>query len=463
MDADIALLLDALRRRGTATFLEDERGVVSGAALADEVAAAMRTPLPIALEPGDVVALQGGQARVQITAPLVAWARGLCTQLVGARETPSSVDGLLVASGARAALQWEEPGLLTGIALSSGRRAALPTGTLLATSGSLGRPRLVLHGLGQHIASARAAAAFLGLDGSDRLLVSLPMWHVGGLALLFRALASGAVLCVPPRHATLADALVQLRPTRVSLVATQLRRALDDPEALAGLRACRTVLLGGGPAPVTLRTRALAAGVPLAVGYGATETAAFVVATTEPAIVAREDTAGRALPGNDVQVDARGHILVAGPGVLSDYYGPTGRTLATDSAGRWDSGDLGHLQDGVLRVTGRADRRFISGGENIQPEAIEEVLLGAAGVSEAIVVPVPSEEFGERPVAFVAGEPLTLAALEAAVRAALPGFHVPAAWYRLPPPEPGPVKRDLHALAAMARDPVAAARLQPLT
>ena len=465
MDAAAAPLLEALAARGDAPFLEQAERTASGAgthaavlALRDRILA----DTGIDFEPGQIVALQGKHVALDVLLPLAAWSQGLCVQFIGARETRSSADGLLARAGAHYLLARDERGCWLPVALGGSSQRALAAGTLLATSGTSGAPRLVHHGLAKHLEAARAASAFLDLGAADRLLLSLPAWHVGGLSLLFRAVVSGAVLCAPPPGMPLSEALARFRPTQVSLVATQLKRLLDDAQAVAHLRACRTVLLGGGPTPQPLRAAALDAGIPLAIGYGATETCAFVAATRDPELVRREDVAGPALPGRELVVDADGHIAVGGPTLLDGYLERAGLVSPLDAHGRWPSGDVGSLVDGVLRVHGRADRMFVSGGENVQPEEIEEALLGLEGVAEAVVVPVSDEEFGERPVAFVAGEGLDAAALDAALRVALAGFKTPDRYYRMPARPDGALKPDLRALAALARDPLASAGLEKL-
>ncbi len=467
MDPAAAPLLEALAARGDAPFLIRHDREVSGAAVAEAVRALREDPkaLPPELQPGplvrgDVVALRGDDLLLKFALPLALWSRGACVQFVGARETRSSVDGLLLRAGACFMILRDERGCFGGLPLAG--RTRLAAGTLLATSGSGAKPKLVYHRLEKHLEAARAASAFLDLGPQDRLLLSLPTWHVGGLSMLFRALASQAALCIPSSGMPLRAALAHFEPTQVSLVATQLKRLLDDDDAVAHLRACRTVLMGGGPTPAALRAEALDAGIPLAVGYGATETCAFVAATRDPALVRMEDVAGAALPGRAIVLEDAGRIAIESPTLLDGYLEQDGLVSPLDAAGRWPSGDVGTLDDGVLHVHGRADRVFISGGENVQPEEIEEALLALAGVEEAVVVPVPDAEFGQRPVAFVRGHALDAATLDAALRLELAGFKTPDRYYRMPDRPTGALKPDLRMLAAMAKDALAAANLERL-
>jgi len=456
-----ASLLAALHARGQAPFLLLDDRSLSGVEIATAVESACEsTPLP-SLVPGDIVALRGGAGIARVAAPLAAWSRGWCTNLLGDREPTSSIDSLLASSGARALLAWSDDEL-QAIPLRPRHTVSLPVGTLLHTSGSGGRAKLVVHRLEQHVESARAAIQFLGLVPEDRLLLSLPTHHVGGLALIFRAILSGAALCVPARGVPLEQALRRHHPTHVSLVGTQLARLLRSSETTAALGRCRAVLLGGGPVSPSLRERALEAGVPLVISYGATETASFVAASAEPDIVRRPFSAGRPLPGRDVVVDNAGEILIGGPTLSAGRLEEGAVRTGPRDAGRWRTGDRGRIEDGVLYVTGRRDRMFVSGGENVQPEEIEMALLGQPGVDEAVVVPIVDKEFGARPVAFIRGGALSAAGLDAALREVLPGYKTPDVYYRMPARPAGRLKPDLSALAARAGDPVAAARLPRL-
>jgi len=463
MDAAAAPLFRALRDRGDEPFLVHGDRHVSGAALlsAIEMLGNDARNLPVALEPGDVVGLRGAHTALRVAVPLTAWSLGLCTHLLSEREPGSSIAGVLAASGARCVLECRDPGVWSLLPLRPRVEVELPAGTLLATSGSAGRPKLVAHTLEQHLASARSACDFLGLGASDRLLLSLPTWHAGGLGIVFRAILSGARLNVPAAGAALAESLTRHRPTHVSLVATQLARLLEDAGAVTALRACRGVLVGGGPVPAALRERALGLQVPLVVTYGATETASFVVASADRALVARDQCAGRPLPQRDVRVDASGEIRVGGPTLFAGYLDSGVLRPGRDETGLWATGDLGRLEDGALYVTGRKDRMFVSGGENVQPEEIEAALLALDGVDAAVVVAVEHAEFGARPVAFVAGSALEATALDAALRDVLPGYKTPDAYYRFPTDGGERLKPDLVRLTALANDPVARSGLAP--
>lgn len=301
--------------------------------------------------------------------------------------------------------------------------------TILFTSGSSGRPKALLHSLANHWASANAACAQAPLAPGDRWLCSLPLYHVGGLAILFRCLTSGATVCFPDAGQSLSESIRFFRPTHLSLVPTQLTRWLKDPEFDSS--GIKRVLLGGAPLPEGLRRRAEEKGVPLAVSYGMTETASQVAATP-PGETARG--AGRPLGHAELRISEQGEILLKGPSVAVGILEEKGLVPITDQEGWLHTRDVGRIEEGLLMVEGRMDRQFISGGENIQPEQIERALLDLPEISEAVVVPIEDEEFGCRPFAWVDAE-LSGAEWErmkVELRKVLPGYMIPVGVSRLP-------------------------------
>jgi O-succinylbenzoic acid--CoA ligase len=302
--------------------------------------------------------------------------------------------------------------------------------TIVFTSGSSGAPKAALHTFGNHYYSALGSNANIELALGDRWLHSLPHYHVGGLSILFRCLLAGATVALPEPGAPLGEAVAGA--THVSLVSTQLLRLLREDFDPGELKA---ILLGGGPIPPPLIDEAASRGLPIYTSYGLTEMASQVTAT--PPGASREElrTSGRPLPHREVAISGRGEILVRGETLFAGYVEGDSVHRPLDADGWFHTGDLGELDDnGYLSVRGRKDNLFVSGGENIQPEEIEETLSGLDGVQGAVVVPVSDPEFGARPVAFVRAveggadrETLTRALEEV-----LPRFKIPVAFYPWP-------------------------------
>ncbi|MFB6249172.1 MAG: o-succinylbenzoate--CoA ligase [Salinibacter sp.] len=329
-----------------------------------------------------------------------------------------------------------------GVGSAGGRPLDRPA-TILYTSGSTGTPKAVLHTWAQHVYSAKGANANMPLGAGDRWVLSLPLYHVGGLAVLLRCALAGAAVVVASPEAALPGTLRHRSATHASMVATQFRRVLDATEGPPP-PSLRGVLLGGGPIPGPLLDRGRARGWPIHTSYGCTEMGSQVTTTAPGAPRSALATAGRRLPHRRLRVED-GQILVAGRPLCEGYVTAEGLVDPRTEDGWYATGDRGRLDaQGRLHVLGRVDRMFISGGENIQPEEIEKALEQVSGVERAVVVPVTDTEYGARPVAYVDGSaPGPDEALRRALGAVLPSFKIPDAFHPLPPPDgPGPLKID---------------------
>lgn len=305
--------------------------------------------------------------------------------------------------------------------------------TILFTSGSAGPPKAVLHSLGNHYYSARGANVNLSLAAEDRWLLDLPLYHVGGLGIVFRCLLAGACVVIPARTESLETALERYAVTHLSVVVTQLYRLLQ--RSSAPQPSLRCVVLGGSPVPLNLLERAHAHGLPVFASYGSTEMASQVTTTGYDSTGAQRLTSGKLLPYRELRIAGDGEILVRGKTLFMGYVEGQRLHRPFTEEGWFCTGDFGRVDaDGYLTVDGRKDNRFFSGGETIYPEEIERVLCEFGGVDQAVVVPVPHEEFGQRCVAFVrAREGCPPAeALSAWLRETLPKFKVPDAFYPWP-------------------------------
>jgi O-succinylbenzoic acid--CoA ligase len=187
-----------------------------------------------------------------------------------------------------------------------------------------------------------------------------------------------------------------------------------------------------------------------------TEMASQVTTTAPRASPAELSTSGRILPHRELRISQGGEILVRGDTLFLGYLGPDGTDPARDAEGWFHTGYLGTVgADGLLRVAGRRDNLFISGGENIQPEEIEHVLGEHPQIDEAIVVPVPDREWGQRPVAFIRGatKPPPAAEIEVWLGERLPRYMVPVAFLPWPTAETSAqMKPDRIALAGTVRE-----------
>jgi len=317
--------------------------------------------------------------------------------------------------------------------------------TVLFTSGTSGEPRPIELTLANHDASAIGSAAALGTDAADRWLCPLPLFHVGGLAILLRCARAGTTAVLHERFDArrVASELASGSVTLASLVPTMLARLRD-----AGLQhapALRALLLGGGPIPPELLAWAREYELPVRTTYGMTETGSQVV-VTEPGETSGPPAAGAELAiarGADDAAKA-GEILVRGAMVAAGE-------LADD--GWLHTGDHGRLDErGHLHVDGRIKELIVTGGENVAPALVEAALLEHPAVRDAGVVGVADPEWGEAVVALVVLERDAPARdLRDWCRTRLAGHEVPKrveVVARLPRNAGGKlVRRDLTALA----------------
>ena len=288
----------------------------------------------------------------------------------------------------------------------------------ILTSGTSGRPRPVGLTYGNHLWSAVGSAFNLGMEPSDRWLSCLPLNHVAGLSIVMRSVIYGTTAVVHDGFDVdrIADSLEGDGVTLISLVATQLRRLLEAGVDLLPLRA---VLVGGGPVPDEVLEEAIGRGATVVQTYGLTE-AASQVTTLSPADATRKlGSAGRPLLTTHIRIDD-GEILVQGPTVAPG---------CADVDGWLHTGDLGHIDDeGFLYVTDRLGDVIVSGGENVMPAEVEEVLLRHPAVADAAAIGRADAEWQEAVEAVVVlrdGAEASSDELRRHCSSALAGFKVP--------------------------------------
>ncbi len=348
-------------------------------------------------------------------------------------------------------IEWN-PSTPTGSPLPPELRAGRPDSPVILcyTSGTTGTPKGVV--LTQEAVECNAAnsAHMHDLRGADRILTTLPMFHVGGLNIqTLPALHAGASVILHPRfnaEETL-RAIEHERATLTVLVPAQINAILERPEwDPAKFASLRMITTGSTIVAEPFARRINSLGIPLAQVYGSTETAPIA------AYQRREDAALR--PGSagapalhceirvvddayaDVPPGVDGEILVRGRNVMCGYWRQPAETAAAFRDGWFCSGDVGHLDaDGFLYVVARKKDMIITGGENVYPEEVEALLLGDPSVLEACVVGKPDERFGEMVVAAVVlrdGARLTIDAVKILLEDRLARYKHPREVHCLP-------------------------------
>ncbi|HEU4750092.1 MAG TPA: AMP-binding protein, partial [Acidimicrobiia bacterium] len=290
-----------------------------------------------------------------------------------------------------------------------------PSHTILFTSGSGGEPKGVRLAATNWEATARASMEHLKNGAGDRWLCVLPLHHVGGLSILYRSLYGGGTVVLESDLDRAGGWLD--RVAIASLVPTQLYRLLNRRTEV--FRSAPMVLLGGGPSDPVLVGRAGDAGLKILRTYGMTETTSQVATAREPGGPMFP------LPGMDIAIGPEGRIEISGPIVMTGYVGES------DLGGGFLTSDYGVIHsDGSLEVLGRADRVIITGGEKVNPEAIESLVTRHPGVTEVIVIGIPDSEWGERVVAVFVGD-VDSSDLHKFLRTSVPAYSLPKQWVQV--------------------------------
>jgi|AntDeeMetagen134_2_1112570.scaffolds.fasta_scaffold01478_3 O-succinylbenzoic acid--CoA ligase len=308
---------------------------------------------------------------------------------------------------------------------------------MVFTSGSTGEPKAVVLTMGNLLASAAASAFRLGVEPDDRWLMTLALYHVGGIAPILRSTLYGTAVVLRSGFdpGEVADDIERYDVTVVSLVPTMLSEMLERRGTLSD--SLRAVLLGGAPAPDSLIERCRNYSIPVFPTYGMTETASQIATARPQQAFKRSGTVGRPLMWTDLSIvddgepvgpEERGEIVVAGPMVTAGYYGDVDANVDAFCEHGLRTGDIGYTTDnGYLYVLNRIDDRIITGGENVDPGEVVEVLRSHPDVDETAVVGVDDETWGERVSALVVPktETLSATAIESFCRERLAGYKLP--------------------------------------
>ena len=284
--------------------------------------------------------------------------------------------------------------------------------TVIYTSGTSGRPKGARITNGNLWFSSIASALHLGHHSEDVWLAAMPLFHVGGLAILFRGVIGAVPVVLHERFAP-EEVLAAIDDgvTILSVVPAMLQRMLNVRGNAPWPLSLRCVLLGGSAASPRLIAECVRHGIPVAPTYGLTECTSQVTTLLPEQAPYKMLSSGVPLPLTEIRVVTEtgvvppgeaGEIEIRGPTVFAGYAGdqPTGSRDAADDWFR--TGDAGYLdRDGYLYVVDRRDDLIISGGENVYPAEIERVLAEHPSVLDAGVIGVADDSWGSRPVAAV--------------------------------------------------------------
>jgi O-succinylbenzoic acid--CoA ligase len=308
--------------------------------------------------------------------------------------------------------------------------------TVIFTSGSTGDAKAVVHTFSNHFYSALGSKENISFGRGDTWWINLPLYHVGGLAILFRALLSGGAVALTPVERFVSDSSINNNVTHISLVTTQLQRLIENQEGIMPLQRMKAVLLGGAMIQDRLVKQVYELNIPIYTSYGSTEMASQITTTPPNCDLKTLLTSGKILPYREIKINKDGEILVKGLTLFKGYLEGLSLHLPLDEQGWYHTGDLGKIDHkGNLLVMGRLDNMFISGGENIYPEEIERAMLQNKYVNEVVVVPVFDLEFGQIPFAFIKmkqNKKLDVDQIKKTLSRFLPAYKFPQFFYLWP-------------------------------
>tara|TARA_A100001015_G_scaffold24169_1_gene27318 strand:- start:18614 stop:19963 length:1350 start_codon:yes stop_codon:yes gene_type:complete len=301
--------------------------------------------------------------------------------------------------------------------------------TIILTSGSSGNPKGAVHTLNHHLESAKASESILPISTSSCWYWNLPIHHVSGLSILFRVFLKKASLYIPKKNEAF---IIKSKISHYSMVTTQLIDFLTEfkssPQKNHNIKA---ILVGGSHIPRYLLEESLKIKLPIYTTYGMTETGSQI--TTTKCSRKTIDYTGKPLPHLNIKL-INNEICVAGKSLCLGYLekGVINKNITQNN---WfHTGDNGIIEKGLLKIKGRKDKMFISGGENIYPEEIEQAILNTKLVIAVKIKTIEDKRFGFVPIALLKSKkPIAKISEEiiTELKKVLPSYMIPKKYTKL--------------------------------
>lgn len=283
------------------------------------------------------------------------------------------------------------------------------------TSGTSSAPKIVPLKRHQILSAAKSSAGNILPSANECWLLCMPLFHVGGISIILRSLLYGSAIFFMPnfveedvRHLLSGDSDV----VAASLVPTMHKRLLENRE-FSVHENFQAILLGGGPVSNQLIEASIERNIPIITSYGMTETCAQIAAnplSKIPDDKKRMQSAGSVFEPNRIEIrnennkpvpaGESGNVWIKGPQVFDGYLDKTSNNI--DEHGWFNTGDFGRLDaNDRLYIESRRTDLIITGGENVSPEEVEQVLMQYENIREAVVFGIPDEEWGEQVTAAI--------------------------------------------------------------
>lgn len=287
---------------------------------------------------------------------------------------------------------------------------------LVYTSGTTGKPKGAVLTQSAVYWNALNSESVHELTPDDRILTDLPLFHVGGLNIqTLPAFRTGACVILHPRFnpAKALRDISTLRPTINLMVPATMQALINHPDwDTTDLSSLRLSMAGSSVIPTHLLQAFLDRGIPTGQVYGSTETCPVAICLGREYAQEKVGSCGKPVlhceakilksDGSEAGAGERGEILIRGKNLFSGYWNDEESTLAAMAGDWFKTGDIGHTDDeGFYYIDDRTRDVIISGGENIYPAEIENVITALTDIHECAVIGRPDEKWGEVPIAFV--------------------------------------------------------------
>ncbi len=283
--------------------------------------------------------------------------------------------------------------------------------SLIFTSGTTGNPKPAIIKYSNIWASSQGSSERLGIEKNDIWMLTIPIYHVGGLSIIFRSCINGTTVFLDTKFSVdkIINLITRFKITILSLVPTMLRWLITDDSSSKTLAKLRLILLGGDSADTLLIEKSKKLNLQIATTYGMTESVSQVATAVSTTVYNKPLTVGRPLKGIEVKIvddggtickpGQIGEIVLMGDPIIDGYYELPSKKFTNIG---FFSGDIGYIDDdGDLFVLQRRVDLIVSGGENIYPSEVENHLRTIDRVQNACVIGINDEEWGQVPIAFI--------------------------------------------------------------
>ncbi len=310
------------------------------------------------------------------------------------------------------------------------------TAVIIFTSGTSSKPKGVEIAFSNLYNNALLFKKFFSAKANEIWLASLPFYHIGGFAIITRAVLTGQKIIFPEKLKTesLLKVLSKQKVDYVSFVPAQLSGL--NKEEIELLKKTKALLIGGGPSPENLITKLLEANVPAVKVYGSTETTSFVTAIKGEDLKRFPYASGKPIGEVKIKIEKSksfsplqnkaGEIIIKSGTVAKGYLDLPKLTKEKFQGEFYYSGDDGYLNgDGFLFVLSRREDLIITGGENVNPFEVEQAIQKIKDVKDCVVLPLPDEKWGQIVAALIVAEKPDSKKIVQMLRANLAGYKVP--------------------------------------